>query len=98
MTRDELINGFMRISSTNKIHDQFSKIYNRKRAGQKGIGRFAVQRLGNKLTIITQTENSETSLRLTINWNDYQGDSDLNLIYNSLEEIPNTKAKELNYY
>jgi signal transduction histidine kinase len=93
MTRDELINGFMRISSTNKIHDQFSKIYSRKRAGQKGIGRFAVQRLGNKLTIITQTENSDTSLRLTINWNDYQGDSDLNLIYNSLEEIPNTKSK-----
>lgn len=93
MTRDELVNGFMRISSTNKIHEQFSKIYNRKRAGQKGIGRFAVQRLGNKLTIITQKENSETALKLTINWNDYKGDSDLNQIYNSLEEIPNTKGK-----
>lgn len=93
MTRDELVNGFMRISSTNKIHDQFSKFFNRKRAGQKGIGRFAVQRLGSKLTIITQKEDSEISLRLTINWDDYVGDSDLNSIYNQLEEIAKISDK-----
>lgn len=93
MTRDELVNGFMRISSTNKVHDQFSEIFNRKRAGQKGIGRFAVQRLGNKLTIITQKSGSDVSLRLTINWNDYKGDSDLNIIYNQLEEIPSSNEQ-----
>ncbi|PTT72802.1 MULTISPECIES: sensor histidine kinase [unclassified Chryseobacterium] len=88
MSRDELINGFMRISSTNKIHNQFSKLFNRKRAGQKGIGRFAVQRLGTKLTIITQTEDSDICLQLTIDWNKYLADSDLNSIYNLLEELP----------
>lgn len=93
MTRDELINGFMRISSTNKIHEPFSKLFNRKRAGQKGIGRFAVHRLGTKLTIITQKEDSEIALRLTIDWNNYKGDSDLSLIYNKLEEIPKVRNK-----
>lgn len=93
MTRDELVNGFMRISSTNKIHEPFSGLYNRKRAGQKGIGRFAVHRLGEKLTIITQKEDSDTALRLTIDWKNYKGDSDLNSIYNKLEVIPKAKDK-----
>lgn len=59
MSREQLINGFMRISSTDKIRNPYSDIYKRKRAGQKGIGRFAVQRLGKKLTIITKKENSK---------------------------------------
>ncbi len=43
MTKDQLINGFMRISSTDKLRNPLSERYNRKRAGQKGIGRFAVR-------------------------------------------------------
>ncbi|MDD7887999.1 ATP-binding protein [Flavivirga sp. 57AJ16] len=37
MTKDQLINGFMRISSTDKLRNPFSERYKRKRAGQKGI-------------------------------------------------------------
>jgi hypothetical protein len=55
MTRDQLINGFMRLSSSDKIHNPISDKYKRTRAGRKGIGRFATQRLGSKLTIITHT-------------------------------------------
>lgn len=68
MSRDELINGFMRVSSTSKIHQPKSPVFNRQRAGQKGIGRFSVQRLGRKLTIITQTKDNSMALKLTINW------------------------------
>lgn len=88
MTKEQLINGFMRISSSEKIHNPYSEKYHRKRAGQKGIGRFAVQRLGSKLTIITQTEESEESLKLCINWDIYSSDKDLYHITNSLESIP----------
>lgn len=93
MTRNELINGFMRISSTDKVHNPYSRIFKRKRAGQKGIGRFAVQRLGRKLTIITQTEESEQALRLSINWEDYVGDTDLVSISNRLTSIPKIADK-----
>lgn len=93
MTKDELIDGFMRISSTSKIHNPYSRKYNRKRAGQKGIGRFAVQRLGTKLTIITQVENADHALKLTINWQDYQRDKDLSSITNKLEEINKVREK-----
>src|SRR5436189_1112990 len=48
MNRRELINGFMRLSSTDKVDNPISPLFKRRRAGQKGIGRFAAQRLGNK--------------------------------------------------
>lgn len=91
MNRDELINGFMRVSSTSKIHQPKSPIFNRQRAGQKGIGRFSVQRLGRKLTIITQTKDSNLALKLTINWDDYIRDGNLFVVENKLELIPKTK-------
>lgn len=89
MTREQLINGFMRISSTSKIHNPLSDIYKRKRAGQKGIGRFAVQRLGEKLTITTQTADSDNALVVTINWNDYSNDIDLLAVNNKIHTKSN---------
>ena len=85
MTKEQLVNGFMRLASSDKIHFPFSPIYNRKRAGKKGIGRFAAQRLGKQLTIITQTEDSEQALEITINWNDFKNDQDLMFIDNKIE-------------
>lgn len=93
MNRDQLINGFMRISSTSKIHNPLSDTYKRKRAGQKGIGRFAVQRLGEKLTITTQTADSDDALVITINWNDYSNDIDLLAVNNKIHTKPN-KSRE----
>lgn len=93
MDMDSLRNGFMRISSTDKIHTPVSPKFNRKRAGRKGIGRFATHRLGRKLIITTQTQNSESALQLTINWEDYAIDRELQLIANNLEEVPKTKTE-----
>jgi signal transduction histidine kinase len=93
MTRQELINGFMRISSSDKFHNPISRRYKRRRAGQKGIGRFAVQRLGSKLTIITQTEEAAESLMLTINWDDYKRDTDLTRVTNSIKLIKKHKDR-----
>ncbi len=93
MDRKQLVEGFMRISSTDKVKNPISERYKRKRAGQKGIGRFAVQRLGEKLTIITQTKESQKALKLTIDWNDYKGDINLNSITNKLEEIEKKKEE-----
>jgi signal transduction histidine kinase len=93
MDRNELVNGFMRISSTSKVHNPYSRNYKRKRAGQKGIGRFAVQRLGMQLEIITQVENSDDALQLKIDWSKYSGDTDLMSITNSLDVIKKKRTK-----
>lgn len=87
MTYEELINGFMRISSSDKVHSPISPNYKRKKAGKKGIGRFAAQRLGKQLIIITQTENSEHAIKATINWEDYVIDSDINEVTGKIEYI-----------
>ena len=95
MRKEQLVNGFMRLASSDKIHYPFSPIYNRKRAGKKGIGRFAAQRLGKQLTITTQTEDSKQALEITINWDDFKNDKDLMIIDNKIEyknRIPNKKS------
>lgn len=43
MTQEQLINGFMRISSSDKLHNPISEKFKRTKAGRKGIGRFATQ-------------------------------------------------------
>lgn len=91
MNRSQLVNGFMRLSSSDKIHNPVSEKYKRQKAGRKGIGRFATQRLGDKLIIITQTTQSVEALKVTVNWDDFETDKDLLTISNSIEFIPKTK-------
>ncbi|MDH2915509.1 MAG: sensor histidine kinase [Gallionella sp.] len=88
MSREQLINGFMRISTQEKVHNPASVIYARQRAGRKGIGRFSTQRLGEKLCIETQLEGLAHSLRLEIDWNEFEGGKELHLISNQIVEAP----------
>ena len=96
MTREQLINGFMRLSSTDKIHNPVSYRYKRIRAGKKGIGRFATQRLGTKLTVITQTLESKSALKIEIDWDRFELDKDLLLISNKIVEIKKIKEEGTN--
>lgn len=87
MTREQLIEGFMRISSSDKLENPTSPIYRRKRAGEKGIGRFAVQRLGSKLIIQTKSIESSCAYEVTINWDEYESSSNLMEISHTIREI-----------
>ena len=91
MTKGQLINGFMRLSSSDKLHFPRSPRYDRKRAGKKGIGRFSAQRLGKKLTIITQTQEADKALKVVIFWDDFLGDKELSFITNKIEYIEKEK-------
>ena len=91
MTKEQLINGFMRLSSSDKLHYPRSPRYDRKRAGKKGIGRFSAQRLGKKLTIVTQTLKSEKALKIVIYWDNFMGDKELSFITNEIEYIEKQK-------
>ncbi|WP_294277249.1 ATP-binding protein [uncultured Chryseobacterium sp.] len=91
MNREQLVNGFMRLSSSDKIHNPVSEKYRRQKAGKKGIGRFATQRLGNKLSIITQTMQSQEALKVVVNWDDFETDKDLLTVSNSIEFVPKIK-------
>jgi len=87
MNMEQLVLGFMTISSTDKVHFPKSIRFNRNKAGKKGIGRFATQRLGSKLTIITQTLTDEKAIKLVIDWDRYTIDTEISTIYNEVEFV-----------
>lgn len=87
MTREQLINGFMRLASTEKVNNPVSEIYERKKAGKKGIGRFATQRLGSRLTILTKSKGSDGTIELSIDWGEYVINQNLYLIQHDLKIV-----------
>lgn len=92
MTREQLIAGFMRLSTTEKIHERYTPKYKRLRAGRKGIGRFAAHRLGKTLTITTQTRKTDIALQVEIDWAKFEADSDLIVISNQVKEVEKLRA------
>jgi signal transduction histidine kinase len=93
MTKENLLKGFMTLSSTSKIHEPISPKFKRQRAGRKGIGRFATQFLGEKLIITTQVESEEVATKITIDWNSYEMDKELSSIENLIEVVEKQKEK-----
>lgn len=93
MDRNQLIDGFMRISTTDKIHNPVSFLFKRQRAGRKGIGRFAAQRIGEKLTLITQTKVDMDALQIVIDWNELEQDKDLSSFAGHVEIVPKERDK-----
>lgn len=93
MTREQLINGFMRLSSSEKVEHPTSPRCKRQRAGRKGIGRFAVQRLGCKLTIRTQTKDSPIALEVVIDWDAFAVGLDLTAVTSRIRELPKVQEE-----
>lgn len=87
MTREELINGFMRLSTNMKSVNNLSSLYKRYRAGRKGIGRFAAQRLGKKLKVVTKTKDSDSALAVTIDWDNFKPGTDLITVASEIEVL-----------
>ena len=74
---------WMRIATIDKEENPFSKKYKRKRAGEKGIGRFACRRLSKRLTIksVAETENGhKEELNATFDWTVFTPGSDVDKI------------------
>lgn len=88
MTRDLLINGFMRLSSTEKVRHPVSPLYRRRRAGQKGIGRFATQRLGETLEILTRSTEDTTGYRVRIDWRSFAEGTEFGTVGIPIEDAP----------
>ena len=87
MDFDKLKNGFLRISTQDKVDSPNSERYNRPRAGRKGIGRFATQRIGSQLTITTTKLYMSYALRVTIDWQAYQPNTYLETILFPIEKV-----------
>jgi signal transduction histidine kinase len=88
MTREELVDGFLRLASDLKVRQPTSPLYGRQRAGRKGIGRFATQRLGHRLKLTTYSGSGKVAYRLTIDWDRFVPGETLHDVPVNLEEVP----------
>lgn len=77
MTREELISGFLRLASTMKVSEPRSRLYDRQRAGRKGIGRFSTQRLGKVLRLRTWINDHDPGVELIVDWEKFEAGRNL---------------------
>ena len=75
MTQEDFENRWMVIGTNNKVTEPFSA-KGRKKAGKKGIGRFSVERIAEKVSVYSFT-NTEHPYKVKINWNSFE---DINIV------------------
>lgn len=79
MSEDDLINNWMVIGTSSKQSNKTGITTGRVPIGEKGIGRFAVNKIGNLLTLITKKENS-SCYEICIDFNRFEADENLEQI------------------
>lgn len=83
MTLSTFKETWMRIATTDKEKNPISEKYKRRKAGEKGIGRFACRRLSRKLTLESVAETEEGTkeeLNATFAWPTFTPGSDVDKI------------------
>lgn len=77
MSFEDIRDKWMVIGTSNKRKNPYSpKPFNRKCVGEKGIGRFAVDKLGDTVSILTKKAMTNNWLNVNINWSDYYHEKD----------------------
>lgn len=99
MSFEDVRDKWMVIGTSSKRRNPISAPpFFRRCVGEKGIGRFAVDKLGDYLEISTKQENTSDWLSVRINWNQYQKTSEEEQALRLFTEIENayvlTPAKE----
>ena len=69
MTKDQLLNSWLRIGFSAKRASKMSDL-GRRKTGEKGIGRISADRLGAMLELISKTTN-DGLVGLKVNWDDF---------------------------
>ncbi|MNS56464.1 Blue-light-activated protein [compost metagenome] len=89
MTEDVIRSSWMRISTNNKEQEPKSPLYKRVRAGRKGIGRFAVQRLGKHLRFTTRPVGETTGFQVSFHWDEaFRPGVSLADVFSRIERFP----------
>ena len=99
MTEDVIRSSWMRISTDTKAKQPFSTLFRRVRAGRKGIGRFAVQRLGKELIFTTKPVGLSEGYRVHFSWDaQFNAGTSLHDVFSRIErfnKFPSEHGTEL---
>lgn len=73
MSKKDISTKWMRIGTNNKRQETHSKEpFNRTYLGEKGIGRFAIEKIADHITLESKESDNETVHKLTVDWSDYE--------------------------
>ena len=98
MTKDELLNNWLRIGFSGKRKSKISNL-GRRKTGEKGIGRISTDRLGANLELRTKTKDTDI-VGLKVNWDDFDTegkdvfDIDVQITNPKTIDLPKTKGKD----
>ena len=77
MTLDDLHAKWACLATENKVREDRSPLLRRRRLGQKGVGRFAAEKLGRRLVLRTRTAGDSNVNQVRFDWDELQGDREL---------------------
>jgi len=77
MTEEDLHSKWAFLATENKLREDRSPVSRRKRLGQKGVGRFAAEKLGHELILRTRADGQGRFLQVRFNWDELSGDHEL---------------------
>lgn len=81
MSFEDIRDKWMVIGTSNKRKSPYTpEPYHRKCVGEKGIGRFAVDKLGDKVNIITKKSGEDNWLNVEIDWRRYGNQSNEDIL------------------
>lgn len=92
MNADQIEKNWLRIGTTNKVSEPYTK-KGRRKIGEKGIGRLALNRLGNVIEIYSKKRNEE-GIYLKIDFTRFESGLNLADIPVILKEISSTELKK----
>jgi len=75
MTVEDIENKWLVIGTDVKERSPFTEIKKRRVIGNKGVGRFAAERLAKRLTLISKPKDNDEQIVFSINWEDYEGEN-----------------------
>lgn len=89
MDLNDIQNKWMVIGTESKKNKGYSDKYKRPINGDKGIGRFSVDRLGKELELYAIKESSNSKIEMKFDWTEFENDyKDLHLVEIPYEEYP----------
>lgn len=93
MSSSDIADKWMRIGTNSKRTNKFSpKPFNRRVVGEKGVGRFAIDKLGDYCHIYTKTKEENHLNLLIIDWRQYYEENKENTDFTSIDNIFKTKS------
>jgi hypothetical protein len=77
MTLEDLHGKWACLATENKLREDRSPVFRRRRLGQKGVGRFAAEKLGRCLVLRTRTAGDDRVRQVRFDWEALKGDREL---------------------